>query len=965
MTPERWEKVGEIFNSASEMDTAEREAYLREACGEDTTLLSEVESLLAAGNDAGRFISEPVAGKFVSDFADHIKALAPGNMIGHYTIDKAIGSGGMGEVYLATDTILGRQVALKTLPPSLACDPSFLKRFRNEAQAAANINHPNVATVYSVEECDGIHFLTMEYIDGKTLDRLTPEGGLSIKTFLQWIEPIARALTAAHKRGIIHRDIKPGNIMISADGTPKILDFGLAQIERSLAGNTSLAKHITAPGQIIGTPSYMSPEQAEGAEVDIRSDIFSFGTVMYEALTGKRPFRGSTQGLVVRAVIHSNPDPIAKHRPDTPYVLAKMVERCLQKSPGKRFQSMREIRSILKEARTAIDAGVSMDSFARRFYREATSPSRLWLVGAAAIVLILAFTGWYFISRPSATAPYSVERVSIRKLSQTNNVAVASISPDGRSIAYVSYEPNGDRALWLRRVSDSNAIQLVPPQQAYIWDSPVFSNSGEFVYYVLALRGATHGTLYRIPTLGGQPRKLADKVNHIGNLSSDDKNILFVRYGEPDANRSANTVDARIIAVSANDGSDEKEYQRAEGETILRDPRYSSDGRSIYYTRRELINEVEFWSIVMLDVGSRTERQIFRQRERIGELAVLQSANGLLMNAVDPVSNRRQLFHVAVPEGTLTRLTNDVSSYMNVSVDKEGKYIVGAQRNDEGRVWVGDVNDPKAMTPLSREALGHQVADWTPDGRIVYDVYANNRLSIWVSDADGKNALQLTPQDSDNSEPRVSGDGRFIAFTSRRNGYNQIWRMNIDGSNPTMLAEIPGIAQVPRFAADGRTVVFRWFNEGSPPLGKVSIEGGPVEGIAGLPRAVSYYWAMSPDGRSTAVSESDDFTGRMKVRITSEGENQVLDISPTRVFKWKPDGSGIVYQERILGENPLTKIYEIDPRTATPNLLVSTEPDEIYDYSLSRDGKRFAVVRVRTLSDAVMLSSMGNDSQNR
>ena len=966
MTPERWEKVGEIFSSASEMDTAEREAYLREACGGDTTLLSEVRSLLDAGKDAGRFISEPVAGNFVSDFADHIKALAPGNSIGHYQIEKAIGSGGMGEVYLATDTVLGRRVALKTLPPSFASDPSFLKRFRNEAQAAANINHPNVATVYSVEECDGIHFLTMEYIDGKTLDRLTPEGGLSIKTFLQWLEPIAHALAAAHKRGIIHRDIKPGNIMISADGTPKILDFGLAQIERSLAGGASLAKDITAPGQIIGTPSYMSPEQAEGADVDIRSDIFSFGTVMYEALTGKRPFRGASQGLIVKAVIHSDPEPIAKYRPDTPYILAKMVERCLQKSPGKRFQSMREIRSILKEVRVATDAGVSMDSFARRFYREATSPSRLWLVGAAVLVLISAFAGWYFISRPGSSAPYSVERMSIRRLSQTNNVGVASISPDGRSIAYVSYEENGGRALWLRRVSDSNAIQLVSLPQGYFWDSPVFSNNGEYVYYISAERGATHGSLNRIPTLGGQPRRVVDRVNHIGNLSKDDSTILFVRYGDPAPNRSVNTSDARVLSASALDGSNEKEHRRAEGETVLRDPRYSADGRSIFYTKRELNEGVEHWSIMMLDLSSGSESTIFRQRERIGELAILHSANGLLMNAIDPVSNRRQLFHVRVPDGRLTRITNDVSSYMNVSVDREGRYIVGAQRNDEGRVWVGDVNDPASMTPMSRDSLGHQVADWTPDGRIVYDVYQNNRLSIWISDPDGKNALQLTPSDSDNSEPRVSGDGRYIVFTSRREGYNRVWRMNIDGSNPRLLANVPGLAQLPRFAADGNTVVFRWFNEGSPALGRVSIEGGKAEGIEGLPRALAYYWAMSPDGRSTAVSVSDDFSGSLKALIRSrDGNEQILDISPTRVFKWTPDGASLVYQERLKGDNLTSKIYQIDPSRPVPKLVVSTEPDEIYDFSYSRDGKRFAAVRVRILSDAVMLSAFPGSENNR
>ncbi|MGD9630568.1 MAG: protein kinase [Pyrinomonadaceae bacterium] len=966
MTPERWQRVGEIFTSAAEMESDERSAYLKKACGDDTTLLSEVESLLNAGDNAGRFISQPIVGKFVPEFADHMNALAPGSSIGHYTIEKAIGSGGMGEVYLATDTKLGRRIALKTLPPSFASDPSFLRRFRNEAQAAANINHPNVATVYSVEECNGIQFLTMEYIDGKTLDRLTPEDGIEVKTFLGWLEPIADALAAAHKRGIIHRDIKPGNIMISSDGTPKILDFGLAQIERSLAGNTSLARDITAPGQIIGTPSYMSPEQAEGANVDVRSDIFSFGTVMYEALTGKRPFRGSSQGLIVKAVIHSDPEPVAKHRPDVPYVVAKMVERCLQKSPGKRFQSMAEIRSILKEARTASDAGVSMDSFARRFYREATPPSRIWLLGAAAIVLVLALAGWYFISRPESISPYSIERMSIRKLSQTNNVALAAIAPDGKSVAYVTYEENGDRGLWLRRVSDANAIQIVPPQQVFYWDTPVFSNDGEYIYYVIALRGATHGTMYRVPALGGQPRKIVEKVNHLGNLSPDGQRILFVRYGEPDPNLSVNAADARLISADAMDGTDEREHQRTEGETIIRDPRFSPDGQKIYYSRRELDSGVEYWSVVVLSLRDGIETVLRRQKERIGELAVLPKENGLLMNSVDPDSNRRQLFYVSLLNGEVTRITNDISAYMNVSVDREGKNIVAAQRIDESRLWVGDSNSIGSMTAVTRKPFGHQNVDWTPDGRLVFDVYENSRLSVWISDPDGRNAVQLTPADSDNSEPRVSGDGKYIVFTSHRSGYNQIWRMKIDGSDPTLLADVPGIAQIPRFAADGKTVVFRWYNENSPPLGMIPIEGGKVVGIEGLPRATIYHWAMSPDASKVAYSFNDEGKGGMKVMVKGTGpgaSETVLDIWPTRIFKWMPDGRSLLYQERQRGENLPTKLYQIEIDRPEPHLFLATEPDEIFDFSFSRDGRRIAAVRVKTITDAVMLTSIADGSR--
>ncbi len=958
MTPEEWDKVNELFNTALDLAPGDREAYLKGACDGNEHLLSEIRSLLAAEDEAGDFIRKPLLPGLQDLSHPDRESHLIGKTIGNFLVEKSIGSGGMGDVFLATDLRLGRKVALKMLPNTLASDPSFLKRFENEAKAAATLNHPNVATIYSVEEIDGKQVIAMEYVEGKTLDQLTPSKGLDIATFLDWFTCLSDALKHAHERGIIHRDVKPGNIIITPAGIPKILDFGLAQFDRTRYVMGSDETSITQPGQIIGTPSYMSPEQAEGKEVDHRTDIFSLGVVMYEALTGRRPFLGATQSNVVEAVIEGKFESIAKHRSAVPHVLGKMVERCLETSRRKRLQSMREIHTILKDVRSASDAGVSIDSFARRFYLEATSPSMNWVFGAAGLVAILTFAGWYFISRP-ATPPFSVDRISIRKISQTSNVAVASISPDGRSIAYVAYEENGDRSLWLRRVNDPNAIQIVPPQQVFFWDSPVFSSDGEYIFYLTAERGATHGTMFRVPSLGGLPRKIVERVNHLGNLSADDRTILFVRYGDPDPNRSANTTDARIMSADALNGSGEMEYRRTEGETILRDPRFSPDGRSIIHVMRELVDGVEFWSVMTHDIAEVSDRTVLRQRGRIGEIAILHSAKGLIMNAVDEDSNRRQLFHVALTGGEITRITNDISSYMNVSVDRDGRFIVGAQRNDEGRIWIGRMDDPSSMTLMNRDTIGHQVVDWTPDGRIVFDVHLDSRLSIWISDADGKNALQLTPSDSDNSEPRVSGDGRFIAFTSNRSGFNQVWRMNIDGGSPRLLADVPGITQLPRFAADGRSVVFRWFNMGSPPLGKALIDGGSIEGIENLPPAVIYYWAMSPDGRSTGHSLDDRKDGRMKVVVRSEGAaERILDIFPSRIFKWTPGSRQIIYQERLNGENLTTKLFQIDPSDPVRRLLLSTEPEDLLDFSLAPDGERFAVVRSRTVSNAVMLTAV-------
>jgi len=959
MTPEQWEKVGEIFSIAIEKDEAELDDYLREACGDDASLRSEVESLLAAGKDAGRFISEPVAGNFVADFDDHIAALSPGSSLGHYMIEEAIGSGGMGEVYLATDTKLSRKVALKTLPPSYIGEPSFLRRFRNEAQAAANINHPNVATLYSVEEIDGIHFLTMEYIEGKTLDKLIPQDGLDLKIFIKWFEPIAQALAAAHDRGIIHRDIKPGNIMIATDGTPKILDFGLAQIERSLVGNPSLANDITAPGQIIGTPAYMSPEQAQGADVDVRSDIFSLGTVMYEALTGKRPFRGSTQGSIVKAVIHSNPDPITAQRGDVPFLVAKMVARCLQKSPGDRFQSIREVCSILKETRAASDAGVSVDSFARRFYREATTPSKAWIAPVALIVLAIAVGAWWYFPKAQDRFPIRFDNMGMRRFSDADNVGYAQISPDGKSVAYATYEDEGTRSLWLRRIDDRNPLLLVPPQRVNFWGGLAIANDGGQVFYLTAGRTATLGTLYRVSSLGGPVRKLVENVNDIGGISPDGQRLLLVRYGDR----------PQIFSVNTSDGGDEQIIVQTPFDSArkmhFRDPHFSPDGKSVYFVRTRNEQGEESWALESISLETRKERVFFSQPERISELAPMPDSSGIVFTAVDPVSKLQQVFHYSLLDGTRTRLTNDLFFYFGVNMDAEGKTILVSQTSDEQQLWVGDSGNLAALTPTIEEPQPYQNVEWTPDGRLVFDGYENNIAQIWISNADGSNRQKLTSTGADDFEPQVTPDGRYIVFTSKRSGRRQIFRMNIDGGQQTLLADVPGVTQAPRIAPDGQTVVFDWFNGGDRAVATVPLLGGTVQELlkpdSQIPISNTFYWAMSPDGKSVAYSIWLPAEQKMKIAVRAVDKTEpsvILDIWPLVIFKWSPDSKSILYKERQAGYRPENLILEIDVATGKSRTVLAAGRDQVEDFSYSPDKKRVAVIRGRDRSNAVLLSAV-------
>ena len=362
MTPERWEQITEIYNSALELDSVERGVLLETLCANDESLRREVESLLHANSEAGDFIAETVVKDFASLMNVRDAASLKEKTLGHYKILSRIAVGGMGEVYLAKDTRLNRDVALKTLPLSLSNHPDYLRRLETEARAAATLNHPNVATIYSVEEIDGNSFFTMEYVVGRTLDAFIGENGLELKIFLEWFIQISAALSHAHEKGIVHRDIKPGNIMITANNVPKVLDFGLAQIDKTKTGDVR-ALRITHPGQILGTPSYMSPEQAKGKQIDYCSDIFSLGVVMYEAITGERPFQGDNYASVVSELLNKNPRPIAELKSDTPFLLALLITRCLEKEPRKRFGSMHEVCVLLEEIRAAVESGTSTESF--------------------------------------------------------------------------------------------------------------------------------------------------------------------------------------------------------------------------------------------------------------------------------------------------------------------------------------------------------------------------------------------------------------------------------------------------------------------------------------------------------------------------------------------------------------------------------------------------------------------------
>ncbi|HKU76385.1 MAG TPA: serine/threonine-protein kinase, partial [Pyrinomonadaceae bacterium] len=462
--PQRWQRVKEIFEGALGRHGAERESFLENACDGDTAVREEVESLLRSYEVAGSFMESPAVAQAADDLAAEEK-LTPGQRVKHYQIVNLIGEGGMGEVYLATDTILGRRVALKVLPAFVSKDPERLRRFTQEARAASRLSHPNVCVVHEVGETDdGRPFIAMEYIEGMTLRQRIRSQAMKLGDVLDIAIQIADALTAAHESGIVHRDIKPENIVIRPEGFVKILDFGLAKLtERHKSATTTtmptLLFHST-PGVVIGTAAYMSPEQARGVAIDERTDIWGLGVVLYEMASGRAPFTGETPTDVVVAIVEREQPPISEHVEGSPPELERIVKKALRKDRNERYQIVKEMAIDLRSLRKELErssmlersigpgTGVAGSEYARAssgrdrmvktdelkqvrttIHKPVGLSKNAWIGLAALAVIVLALAGYgIYRMRPRTEAKFRVpfERVEVTKLTTNGNALMGA-----------------------------------------------------------------------------------------------------------------------------------------------------------------------------------------------------------------------------------------------------------------------------------------------------------------------------------------------------------------------------------------------------------------------------------------------------------------------------------------------------------------------------------------------------------
>ena len=891
-------------------------------------------------------------------------ALSPGARLGQYEILSLVGAGGMGEVYHARDTKLDRDVAIKILPEAFAADPHFLERFTREAKTIAALTHPNIVTLFSAEESDGRHFLTMELVPGRPLSAMIQSGGLPLEQFFGIAIPLVDAVAAAHNRSVMHRDLKPANVMVTDDGRVKVLDFGLARIttaDRAGAVADLPTVALTGQGRIVGTVAYMSPEQAEGREVDQRSDIFSIGILLYEMLTGQPPFTGETSVSVLSSIMKDTPPLAADVNPRIPRELARIVRRALAKDPEFRYQSAKDLRNDLIAVKQDLESGEILRE--RHPVQSSRHARRSIAVGGAIVLVTLGIWIAWMATTGRRSPPTEFSSIKLSRLTTTGKATLAAISPDGRYVVH-AVRDRGRESLWMRQVATTSDVQIVPPEEINYFGL-TFGPDGNYVYYAGYRKGAAGAFLFRIPILGGAATRVIGDIDSAPAFSPDGARFAFVR-GVPASGKTqllvadTNGANARILAAR----TVPQTFQ------LFVAPAWAPDGKTIVVAASNA-GDVGFAfpsgersTIVAIDIENGSERQFTQKRwEFVSGIAWLADQRSLVIAGGSGMAFDNQLWLVT-PSGENRRITNDLTNYIGVSLAAPAHSLVSVQGETISTLSVipgSDAHHETAVTAGSNRHDGQAGLSWTGDGRIVFTSTSNGNPEIWITNADGSGQTPLTQGSDANIWPCVTHDNRYIVFASSRGGPS-IWRMGLAGDGLVRLTNGPADGW-PLCAPDSQSVLFESLDTGFE-IRKTPIDGGRREKLA---EALIFPQAMSPDG--TTFSGWDFQSDRQPgfaIAVRS-----AIDGSPIRWFAvpfdvrvsgapffaqavgWAPDGKAIQY---VASESGVGNIWSQPLDGGAPRRITDFDHNEIYAFAWSPDGTRLAVARGSTTNDVVIVT---------
>ena len=922
LTSEFYRRINELADAALELPAARRASFIAESCPDEPELLAKVTAVVSAHESGEEFLAEPVLETLARQVASEWEqqAAKPGTIIGRYELIRRLGGGGHGEVWLAHDPQLGREVALKLLNPTFGDRTGQVTRLYQEARAASRLNHPNIVTIHEIGEAGGTHFIAQEFVGGETLRSAIAAKRIRPVEALRIASQVASALEAASAAGIAHRDVKPENVMIRPDGLVKLLDFGLA----------SHGDGESRPPGLMGTAKYVSPEQVKGGTADARSDLFSLGVMLHEMLSGKAPFAGNTIPETLSAIAESDAPPLPESLSER-VELEKLVRRCLEKDPESRYGSAAGLRADL----------------ARAIGRMENRPQRqkIWFASAAlGTIAVAALLMLYRIAESRGAATFT--SMTIARLVTRGVVSDAAISPDGASIAYTLDE--GDRqGVWVRRSNQD--IQLVPPE-ASEHSGLIFSPAEDSIYFIRREAGGLGG-LFKIGARGGMPERILNDLSGPIAFSPDAKQFAFVRLDRADTS----------LMIANADGSGVRTV------ALRRAPRYfsrnglawSADGRTIFCPGgQEAFYTPSAFHLIAVRVADGAESEIGNRAWPWVD-SLLRTQNVLLLAASDVAEDSRQIWQVSLPRGEVRRVTNDLTDYSTLSVSKDGASMTAIQRETPAALWLATLGEPNGTARVSHgELRGFNSVAWAPGGHIVYSARAGEYRNIWITDVSGENPRQIGDAGADRDEVAVTPDGRYILYQSK----GKIWRMNADGGGATQLTH--GALDVhPWPSADGREVFYSSFDPWSPVIGgtpalwRVPIDGGAASPIRPEPLSMAH---VAPDGQRLAAIYFAGRDSRFVPRrlavfpVTGQPPMLLIGLLPGAYghSEWTGDGKALLSSATTASIGNLWR-QPLDGSRASR--LTDFRSDLILDFASSSDAKKIVVARGNPSSDVVLL----------
>lgn len=947
-------------------------------------------------------------------------ALSAGTKLGRYEVISQLGKGGMGEVYLAQDATLNRRVALKVLPAELAANHDRMRRFELEAKSAAALNHPNVAHIYEIGEAEGLHFIAMEFVDGKTLREKIHYEHTELKKLLKYLQQVAGGLAKAHAAGIVHRDLKPDNVMVADDGYAKILDFGLAKLveiptpgpegETTSDAATVAQQNYSIPGRLLGTVGYMSPEQAQGktGELDHRSDIFSFGCMLYEAVTRHRPFQGESNVQSLYKIVYEPARLITEFDPSAPTELQRIIRRCLAKDPDDRYQTIQDVAIELRDLRRELEGDTQLDTTitpstissqrvesqgmqrassltiggsqtiagtlagsagtSEHSAARATSSSEVILgeikkhkrgVLFAVVALVLGVAALAFLwNKFSGTAnaePFRTMRIErLTTGGRIGNASIrgyTSISPDGKYVVFRTTELGKD-SLWVRQVSSGSLVKIVPDLEGKIGGT-TFSRDGEQIFYSRFDKDDSLGTLYQVPVLGQiPPRRVMAGVTSPVSFSPDGKQFAFVRPAPGESN---------LLTANVDGSGERKIATRKLPDYFAFDggPSWSPDGKLIACGAGSFSGNLSA-TIISVPVAGGPETTLARQSwVSVSRVLWLADGSGLIVAAMPQlISAGTQLWHVSYPGGEVRRITNDLNAYgtSSLGLTADSKTLVTVQADKSAQIWVvtpgADVGQPKQITngKYDGDSLG-----WTPDGRILYTAPSGEQADIWSIATDGSANKQLTTDAYIESLGCVTAAGGQIVFSSNRSGNFNLWRMDSAAGEQKQLTQGAEIDSQATCSPDGQWVLFRSFRQGKSTFWKVPILGGAPEQIMDKS---STWAAVSPDGKLIALRYFDDQANRNRIAVIPFAGGQPLKILEVSLnsrdvgLGWTADSKAITYAD---SRDKADNIWTLPLDGSPAQQLTNFSSGLIFVFQMSRDGKQIALTRGTQTDDVILL----------